>query len=86
MADILKTFADELRSHECGAEADVFESWLKQAGNDIHNRHTKQFLKALEWIVSRTEHSLVERVDQMARLTEFETPVVIGMRAFTGWR
>ena len=85
MSHILKTFGDELRHNDCLAEADAFDAWVKQAESDIHNKHTQQFIKALEWIIVRTDHSLSDRVAQMQRLTEFEGPVVIGMQKFTGW-
>jgi hypothetical protein len=85
MSHILKTFGDELRHNNCLDEAGAFDAWVKLAENDIHNKHTQQFIKALEWIIVRTEHSLLERVEQMQRLTEFEGPAVLGMRAYTGW-
>jgi len=87
MASAIDHFISELRSHECLAQsADEFQSWVNTARNDWRNRHAINFLKAVEWIATRTDHSIVERLTQIGRLSQFEGPVVVSMALFTGWK
>jgi hypothetical protein len=85
MTDALKQFSVELWSIDAEA-ARMFDSMIKQINDEaIMNRHARSLLRGCEWIASHTERTLLERVEQMQRLTEFEGPVVLGMRAFTNW-
>jgi hypothetical protein len=85
MTDVLKAFADEVRSHDMAEAANMFEYWLEQARLDIHNKHTRNFLKAMEWIARRTDRTLTERVEKMVQLGEIKGPLVMSMKLFTGW-
>jgi urocanate hydratase len=85
MTDVLKTFADEIRSHDMAEAANVFEYWLQQARNDIHCKHTRNFIKSMEWIATRTDRTLAERVEKMVQLGEIKGPVVMSMALFCGW-
>jgi hypothetical protein len=87
MSNAIDHFISELRSHECLApSADELQSWVIDARNDWRNRNTINFLKAVEWIATRTDHSLVDRLTQLGRLSQFEGPVVVSMALFTGWK
>jgi len=69
MTNFLKQFSDELRWHQCFAEADLFEALVGKEQNGLFSRH--QFMEALEQIASGTD-SLVERLNQMTRLVQIE--------------
>jgi hypothetical protein len=85
MAPVLKTFAVELWSVDAEA-AKMFEEMIKQVNNEaILNKNARNLLRGCEWIAARTERSIIERLEKMIKLGEFGTPVVLGMRAFTGW-
>jgi hypothetical protein len=87
MSNAIDHFVSECRSHECLAQsADEIQSWVTNARKDWRNRHNINFLKAIEWIAARSDHSIVERLTQMGRLTQFEGPVVVSMALFTGWK
>jgi urocanate hydratase len=80
-------FLSELRTHECMAPAAAqIDAWIKDARNDWRNKHTQNFLKAVDWKAARTDHSIGERLDQMCRPTQFKGPVVMSISNFTGWK
>jgi hypothetical protein len=81
----LENFIAEMRTHDCLTEpAEVLEALVKKSSVQ-GNRDTRALLRAMEWIASRTDRSLVERLEQMERLAKIKTPVVMSMSAFTGW-
>jgi hypothetical protein len=81
----LRDFAVLLWSVDAEA-GKMFEEMIKQVNNEaILNKNARNLLRGCEWIAARTERSIVERLEKMIKLGEFETPVVLGMRAFTGW-
>jgi hypothetical protein len=85
MTDSLKQFAVELWAIDAEA-AQMFEAGIKQitiAG--YFSKSVRNLLKAIEWIASRTDHSIMERLTQMQRLAEIKPPAVIGMKKLTGW-
>jgi hypothetical protein len=87
MSSAIDHFVSELRAHECLAQsADEIQTWINDSRNDWRNRHSINFLKAIEWIAARSDHSIVERLTQMGRLTQFEVPVIVSMALFTGWK
>lgn len=81
----LEDFIAEMRAYDRLTEpAEVLEALVKKWSVQ-GNRDTRALLRAMEWIASRTDHSLVERLEQMERLAKIKTPVVMSMSAFTGW-
>jgi hypothetical protein len=84
MTDAMKSFVNEIRLHGCPDEADQFEVWFTLVENS-HNKRIRLLGKAIEWIVSRTEHSFADRLSQLIRLAEIKTPAVFSMKLFTGW-
>jgi hypothetical protein len=85
MTDVLKAFSDEVRARDMAEAANMFEYWLQQARNDVHCRHTRNFIKAVTWVAAQSDRTLLERVEQMIRLGELKTPFVGSLRKFTGW-
>jgi hypothetical protein len=85
MTNALQQFSVELWSVDADA-AKAFEEMIKQVNNEaILNKNARNLLRGCEWIAARTDRSIIERLEKMIKLGEFETPVVLGMRAFTGW-
>ena len=85
MTDALKNFSVELWSVDAEA-AKMFEAMVQQitvAG--YFNKSVRNLLRAVEWIASRTDMPLLERLSKMQLLAEIRPPAVIGMRKFTGW-
>jgi hypothetical protein len=85
MTSALSIFAVELWSVDADA-AKMFEAMIKEVNAEaILNKNARALLRGCEWIAARTDRSIVERLEKMIKLGEFETPAVIGMRAWTGW-
>jgi hypothetical protein len=64
-------FLSELRTHECMAPAAAqIDAWIKDARNDWRNKHTQNFLKAVDWKAARTDHSIGERLAWISMATD----------------
>jgi hypothetical protein len=87
-ASPLEDFLSEMRAEPvlAGDIVDDLEAVLQRTKTEARtNSHAQSFLKAVAWIASHTDRSIVERLTQLQRLTSFEGPVVMSMTAFTGW-
>ncbi|WP_439409766.1 hypothetical protein ACNJX9_17830 [Bradyrhizobium sp. DASA03076] len=84
----LESFLTEMREQPCfGAElVDAIETVHRTMEVEARtNKNTREFLRGVEWIISRKDKSLVDRFDALLKMTSFETPVVAGMCVLTNW-
>ncbi|OAF17855.1 hypothetical protein [Bradyrhizobium neotropicale] len=84
----IENFLTEMREQPCiGSElVDQLEGAHRaMEAEALSNMHARELLRAINWITAHTERSIVERLDQIQRLTSFKTHVILNMPHFTGW-
>jgi hypothetical protein len=85
---MMQDFLDEMRSHKELADLAIcLEGWHQEAKRGaLHNKSERQFISVVEWIAARTDHSLIERLAALSRLSErlSEGPIVGSIALLTG--